>query len=130
MANDYNEPKIKALAKEVVETAEMGLKKQAKQSPQSPQASTKDDELLKQLCKPDFALRKAALNDPEISVNLLKRVIDNHKCPQTRNEAKAVLEKRQGGGVGVSQSPQSNTHSVTSATPKAVAHTPKASMSM
>ncbi|MBP5789152.1 MAG: hypothetical protein J6W29_02850, partial [Neisseriaceae bacterium] len=106
--------------------AEMGMKKQAKQSPQS---STKDDELLKQLCKPDFALRKAALNDPEISVNLLKRVIDNHKCPQTRNVAKAVLEQRQGGGVGVSQ-PQSNTRSIAGATPKAAAPKPKASMSM
>ncbi|MBP5789157.1 MAG: hypothetical protein J6W29_02875, partial [Neisseriaceae bacterium] len=29
VANDYNEPKIKALAKEVVQTAEIGLKKQA-----------------------------------------------------------------------------------------------------
>ncbi|MBP5789114.1 MAG: hypothetical protein J6W29_02655, partial [Neisseriaceae bacterium] len=69
VADDYAVPEIKALAKEVLQTAEMGLKKQAKQSSQ---ASTKDDELLKQLCKPDFALRKAALNDPEISVNLLK----------------------------------------------------------
>ena len=104
-------------------------KPQATQSPQSPQASTKDDELLKQLCKPDFVLRKAALNDPEISVNLLKRVIDNHKCPQTRNVAKAVLEQRQGGGVGMSQ-PQSNTRSIAGATPKAAAPKPKASMSM
>ena len=93
------------------------------------QHSLKDDELLKQLCKPDFVLRKAALNDPEISVNLLKRVIDNHKCPQTRNVAKAVLEQRQGGGVGMSQ-PQSNTRSIAGATPKAAAPKPKASMSM
>ncbi|MBR2251261.1 MAG: hypothetical protein IJ881_02350, partial [Neisseriaceae bacterium] len=126
VADDYATPEIKALAKEVVETAEIGLKKQAKQSPQ---ASTKDDELVKQLCKPDFALRKAALNDPEISVNLLKRVIDNHKCPLTRKEAQAVLGQRQGGGVGVSQ-PQSNIRSIAGATPKAAAPTPKASMSM
>ncbi|MBQ9724328.1 MAG: hypothetical protein IJV56_03170, partial [Neisseriaceae bacterium] len=93
------------------------------------QHSLKDDELLKQLCKPDFALRKAALQHPEISTKLLQRVADNHKCPLTRKEAQAVLEQRQGGGVGVSQ-PQSNTRSIAGATPKVAAPKPKASMSM
>ena len=127
MAERYGTPE--PTVEQTAEKSGFSFDDNTPQAKQSSQASTKDDELLKQLCKPDFALRKAALNDPEISVNLLKRVIDNHKCPQTRNVAKAVLEQRQGGGVGVSQ-PQSNTRSIAGATPKAAAPKPKASMSM
>ncbi|MBP5789776.1 MAG: hypothetical protein J6W29_06050, partial [Neisseriaceae bacterium] len=115
MAERYGTPE--PTVEQTAEKSGFSFDDNTPQAKQSPQASTKDDELLKQLCKPDFALRKAALNDPEISVNLLKRVIDNHTCPQTRNVAKAVLEQRQGGGVGVSQ-PQSNTRSIAGATPK------------
>ena len=55
---------------------------------------TIDEKLLKQLCQPDFALRKAALHDPEISQALLERTAIHHKCPQTRKAAAAVLQQR------------------------------------
>ena len=53
-----------------------------------------DEKLLKQLCQSDFALRKAALHDPEISQALLERTAIHHKCPQTRKAAAAVLQQR------------------------------------
>ncbi|MBQ9182814.1 MAG: Fic family protein [Neisseriaceae bacterium] len=53
-----------------------------------------DAEFVKQLCQPDFALRKAALQHPEISQALLERTAIHHKCPQTRKAAAAVLQQR------------------------------------
>ena len=54
----------------------------------------KDAEFVKQLCQSDFALRKAALQHPEISQSLLERTAIHHKCPQTRKAAAAVLQQR------------------------------------
>ena len=65
-----------------------------------------DEKLLKQLCQPDFALRKAALQHPEISQSLLERIAIHHKCPQTRKAAAAVLQQR---GIEIPTSNKPNT---------------------
>ncbi|MBQ9258912.1 MAG: Fic family protein [Neisseriaceae bacterium] len=65
-----------------------------------------DAEFVKQLCQPDFALRKAALHDLEISQALLERTAIHHKCPQTRKAAAAVLQQR---GIEISTSNKPNT---------------------
>ena len=67
---------------------------------------TIDEKLLKQLCQSDFALRKAALHDPEISQALLERTAIHHKCPQTRKAAAAVLQQR---GIEIPTSNKLNT---------------------
>ncbi len=76
------------------------------QTYQLAQSQQKDAEFVKQLCQSDFALRKAALHDPEISQALLERTAIHHKCPQTRKAAAAVLQQR---GIEIPTSNKPNT---------------------
>ena len=53
------------------------------------------DIITKALQDKDFALRKLAINSPQMKPEWLQKVIDKHRCPDTVKEAQKVLQNRQ-----------------------------------